>query len=602
MSAPPGGNQRVRWRHALVCALATFVLVANPAFAAAPLGWTAPYAADSGTTLYGVSCPSIALCAAFDRTSGRDIAASPSPAGTATWTPTSLGGGYALSGLSCTDAPLCFAIDGGGNVYTSTDPGAASPTWSHFLLSASYPLNGVSCVTGLCLVVDNGGNVYSSTTPTNPSSWQETLAGFTQASQLFGVSCASSSFCVATDGQGDVIASTDPAVQNSTWTKTNLESAAALGLNIMIPSCAPSAVCFATDGAGGNFWSSTTPSTTTPVWTKSTGTTIGSLTCPSATLCVGTGSTGAVVTSTNPTAGAPTWTSTTIDQGNSLSALSCASPAFCLALDTSGNAIPGYAPPALSSPPGIAGTAQQGQTLTEQHGVWTNFPTSYAYQWLRCDTSGSTCPTPIGSGQTYVLTAADVGHRIEVQETASNQGGLSDPASSAPTAVVTPSPDSSGGGTGGPGAAGGTPGAAGGTSGGGSGGTTGGTGGTSAACPSVAQLKSLLLKRIVPTGKPPRVREVLKRRAYRLRFAAPVSGEVVIAWYAPAKRRHGKPTLVATGRGTFSKAGAATITLRLTPAGRRMLKHQRRLKLLGQERFSARCGMRATATRTFTLG
>ena len=228
--------------------------------------------------------------------------------------------------------------------------------------------------------------------------------------------------------------------------------------------------------------------------------------------------------------------------------------------------------------------------------MWTGFPTSYAYQWLRCDSSGTNCPTPIGSGQTYILTAADVGHRIEVQETASNQGGPSDNASSAPTAVVTPAPGGSGGGT-----AGGSGGGTGGGSGGSGGSSGGGAGGASGACPSVAQLKSLLLKRIVPTGKRARIRELLSRKAYRLTFTAPVSGTAVIAWYAPAKRRNGKPALVATGRGTFSKAGRGMISLRLTPTGKRMLKHQRRFKLLGQERFSAPCGVHVTATRTFTL-
>ncbi len=94
-------------------------------------------------------------------------------------------------------------------------------------------------------------------------------------------------------------------------------------------------------------------------------------------------------------------------------------------------------PPANTLPPTITGTAQQGQTLTELHGTWTGSPTSYAYQWLQCDSLGNTC-TPIASAtsQTYVPVSGDVGHALRVQETASNEGGAGLPATSLPTAVV----------------------------------------------------------------------------------------------------------------------------------------------------------------------
>src|SRR5438132_12303368 len=46
-------------------------------------------------------------------------------------------------------------------------------------------------------------------------------------------------------------------------------------------------------------------------------------------------------------------------------------------------------PPSSTSPPTITGTPKQGQTLTEVHGSWTNSPTSYAYQWLQCNSEGT---------------------------------------------------------------------------------------------------------------------------------------------------------------------------------------------------------------------
>jgi subtilisin family serine protease len=98
-------------------------------------------------------------------------------------------------------------------------------------------------------------------------------------------------------------------------------------------------------------------------------------------------------------------------------------------------------PPVSTKAPTIAGTAQQGQTLTEAHGSWTGEPTDYTYQWQQCDSSAANCTQIAGAtNQTYTPLAGDVGHTLRVQETASNEGGASSPASSAATAVVTAAP------------------------------------------------------------------------------------------------------------------------------------------------------------------
>jgi hypothetical protein len=96
-------------------------------------------------------------------------------------------------------------------------------------------------------------------------------------------------------------------------------------------------------------------------------------------------------------------------------------------------------PPAPSNkaPPTIAGTVRAGQTLSEAHGEWTSGPTSFAYQWLQCDSSGANCKAIAGAtSQTYVLAEGDVGHTLAVQETATNAGGSGGPVTSATTAVV----------------------------------------------------------------------------------------------------------------------------------------------------------------------
>ena len=100
-------------------------------------------------------------------------------------------------------------------------------------------------------------------------------------------------------------------------------------------------------------------------------------------------------------------------------------------------AVTAATPPSSTALPTISGTPQQGQTLTTTNGAWAgSTPLSFAYQWLRCDTSGSNCAaigTATGSG--YTLQSADVGFTIRAVVTASNAAGSSS-ATSAPTAVI----------------------------------------------------------------------------------------------------------------------------------------------------------------------
>jgi hypothetical protein len=104
---------------------------------------------------------------------------------------------------------------------------------------------------------------------------------------------------------------------------------------------------------------------------------------------------------------------------------------------------PEVVPPANTGLPTISGTARAGQTLTAGLGSWSNSPTSYAYQWLRCNSAGTSCAGLSGAtSSTYGLVEADVGSTLKVSVIASNAGGSSAPANSAQTAVVTSQPPS----------------------------------------------------------------------------------------------------------------------------------------------------------------
>ena len=73
----------------------------------------------------------------------------------------------------------------------------------------------------------------------------------------------------------------------------------------------------------------------------------------------------------------------------------------------------GCGAPTASSPAGVAGHAEQGQTLTETHATWSNGSTDYSYQWQQCDSSGNNCaPISGANAQTYTPAAADVGRTL----------------------------------------------------------------------------------------------------------------------------------------------------------------------------------------------
>ncbi len=80
--------------------------------------------------------------------------------------------------------------------------------------------------------------------------------------------------------------------------------------------------------------------------------------------------------------------------------------------------------PAVVTPPKISGTLRVGHALSVSKGTWTYPPTSYAYQWFRCSSTGAACKK-IGTATkaSYKLTSADVGHRLVASVTATNAAG-----------------------------------------------------------------------------------------------------------------------------------------------------------------------------------
>ena len=93
--------------------------------------------------------------------------------------------------------------------------------------------------------------------------------------------------------------------------------------------------------------------------------------------------------------------------------------------------------------PAISGAAQDGRVLHAGTGTWSGSPpSSYAYQWESCNESGGECAAIEGATEAaYALGEGDIGTKLRVSVTATNDAGTAR-ATSAASAVVTPEPPS----------------------------------------------------------------------------------------------------------------------------------------------------------------
>ena len=188
----------------------------------------------------------------------------------------------------------------------------------------------------------------------------------------------------------------------------------------------------------------TAPGTPTPIDVDSDFALSAGVVCPSMVQCM-TGDEAGYVITFDPADPADA-AQADIDDGEVLSSLSCPSASECVAADEGGDVVvgSGAAVPVGESGAAVTGPAAAGQTLTASSGNWTNGPTSYRYQWQRCNASGAGCHAIAGAtADTFVPAAADVGSTVAVVVTALNAAGPSAPMGSSPTAVIQPAPPGS---------------------------------------------------------------------------------------------------------------------------------------------------------------
>ncbi len=224
------------------------------------------------THMYGVSCPSPSFCAAA-ADKGKIVTSTDPLGGKGAWSIAELGETLRLRGISCPSPALCVAVGDEGQIVSSTNPTGGASAWTRTQLSGSpidHALYGVACPSpGLCVSGDSIGEPLTTTAPAGPASgWSTAQGGGTV--QITAADCPSATQCVLIDNNADVLTSTDPTGGPSAWTFTNVlpypgvDAGDASETNGMFGvSCASVSFC-AMAGNRGQIFTSTDPFVTPP--------------------------------------------------------------------------------------------------------------------------------------------------------------------------------------------------------------------------------------------------------------------------------------------------------------------------------------------------
>ena len=188
-----------------------------------------------------------------------------------------------LKGISCASTSQCYAVGLGGTVVSATYSGGTASASTLASSGTTADLAAISCDTtgtGLCLAVDAGGySLYGSGT----GSWTQIVTGTSNA--LLGVSCVSSTSCLAVGASGTV-----DYFNGTTWTVK-----ASLGTgNLNAITCVDATHCWVVGDSGLIDFSA---SISAPSWTSETSNTSANLygiACTATTTCEFVGANGTI--------------------------------------------------------------------------------------------------------------------------------------------------------------------------------------------------------------------------------------------------------------------------------------------------------------------
>jgi hypothetical protein len=98
---------------------------------------------------------------------GTTITSTDPTGGARAWTPADIDNQTYLNAVSCASTSLCVAVGDSGDAHATTNPTAATPTWSNPLqIDNRNTLTGISYPSAsLCVAIDNVGNVIVGALP-----------------------------------------------------------------------------------------------------------------------------------------------------------------------------------------------------------------------------------------------------------------------------------------------------------------------------------------------------------------------------------------------------------------------------------------------------
>jgi hypothetical protein len=460
---------------------------------------------------------------------------------------------------------------------SATAWGAVAPVrlWRNAGEIDASPVTGLSCPSSsLCVAVDSTGHVATSASPAGGAgTW--TSSDVDGSNDIVALSCPSVSLCVAVDAAGDVLASTDPTGGASAWTVSHVDSSTA---------------------APGSYISQV----------------FESISCASVSLCVAVDSAGDVATSTNPAAGGGTWDLSHIDDEvyyecyhygsepcqSPLIDISCPSLALCVAADGDGYIFTSTDPAAVP-PPSWQGSgvtpysefdgiscptdslcvgicpvgAEMGNCPGTQYGAgdlvtWNPAGGNFEFAKISADQlSGIWCPFGTlcfaADPNRGLLVTEDPGGGSKawtVADKISNIAGVACPTDSLCVAV-----------------------------------SRAGTLLLGSPPPTAAQIQALLRGHLAPTGKSARISTLLDHGRYTMSFEAPIAGRLAISWYLT------NHVLIASGTIEYAKSGTREITIKLTLRGTRLLRQRGRATITARGDFTPSDTASVVASRTFEL-
>jgi hypothetical protein len=262
----------------------------------------------------------------------------------------SLSGLTEIRGLSCPSQALCVGVDDAGAVLRSSQPTGVASSWQRQLQPAvTNGLNAVSCPrTSFCAAVGDDDTLVTSSTPATASTWQFTKLPFTwedgeggtNIEDLGSISCASPTFCVATDSIDQLLVSRNPSGGGAAWNPVTVGQFDFDGFSAV--SCPLTSLCVAADYADGRIAVSTEPGASwrlfriaPPYRGRPPG--ITAVSCTRTKFCLAGDQVGAIYSSSVPTGGTKAFKRVKLTTSKIVS-ISCRSAKLCVAIGLGGRA------------------------------------------------------------------------------------------------------------------------------------------------------------------------------------------------------------------------------------------------------------------------